>query len=250
MEPAVAGTEDIVYSLTGDTADPGSYALHVGEDFVGNTISGAWMIDWIMADITRRSLTSNTDVLALHAGAVSIDGAGVLLPAPPGHGKSTLTCGLVLHGFDLLSDEAALLRLDEPVIDPFPRPISLEEPSLDLLPGLRKRLARTYGAFLADRAFVAAEDLRSGSAGEPCIVRHVVLPKYVEGARTRLTPLAKAEALASMTAQCFNRRVVGGHTLEVLAAVLQHTTSHRLTMGDLPSAVAAIREITLGPQLA
>ena len=51
-----------------------------------------------------------------------------------------------------------------------------------------------------------------------------------------------------MTAQCFNRRVVGGRTLEVLAAVLEHSTSHRLTMGDLPSAVAAIRELASGPQ--
>ena len=234
---------DCVYSLTVQSDGFSSYALYFGEDPVDRTDSGAWMFDQIMVHVTERSLFQNRDVLALHAGAVSLGGTGVLLPAAAGHGKSTLTCGLVVDGFDFLSDEAALLSLDEPVVHPFPRPIALEPPSLEVLPGLRERLARTYGAFLGGRAFLAGEDLRAGSAGKPCRVRHVVLPEYVEGARTVLSSLGKAEALVEMTEQCFNRAAIGGPTLEVLGRVLEGSTCHRLTVGDLPAAVAAIRQL-------
>ena len=60
--------------------------------------------------------------LIIHAGVVEKNGMAVILPAPPGSGKSTLTAGLILSGWRLLSDELTLIDRKTGMIHPLPRP--------------------------------------------------------------------------------------------------------------------------------
>jgi hypothetical protein len=237
------GPVDAEYSLAVERRGAAPYALYFGDRMIQVAGSGAWMFDRVMADVTERALFANRKVVAVHAGAVSLGGAGVLLPATAGSGKSTLTCGLVIDGFDLLSDEAALIDPGDGTVWPFLRPIALERPSFDVLPGLFERLPDAYGSFSSGRVYLGADDLRAGSAGRHCSVRHVVLPRYRSGARTELVAIGRADALAEMTIGCFNRRAFGPSSVEVLASVLRDSTCHRMTIGDLPSAVHAIRTL-------
>ena len=59
--------------------------------------------------------------LLLHAGALEHDGRGVLLVGDSGAGKSTLVMELVRRGFRLLSDDIGAIRLDDGLLEPFPR---------------------------------------------------------------------------------------------------------------------------------
>lgn len=54
-------------------------------------------------------LSGGDFLLNMHAGVVAGPAGAILLPAPPGSGKSTLTAGLVAAGLDYFSDEVALL---------------------------------------------------------------------------------------------------------------------------------------------
>ena len=50
-------------------------------------------------------LAPSLGVIALHAGCVVRDGRAILLAAPSGAGKSTISLALALRGWSLLSDD-------------------------------------------------------------------------------------------------------------------------------------------------
>ena len=64
--------------------------------------------------------------LIIHAAVVERNGFALLLPAPPGSGKSTLCAGLIHHGWRLLSDELALIDPETATLQAIPRPVSLK----------------------------------------------------------------------------------------------------------------------------
>lgn len=61
----------------------------------------------------------------LHASAVAVGGAGLLIRGRTGAGKSTLALGLIARGAELVSDDRVILRAgdspgDRPVLEPPP----------------------------------------------------------------------------------------------------------------------------------
>jgi len=71
--------------------------------------------------------------LIIHAAVVEKQGLAAILPAPPGSGKSTLTAGLVLSGWRLLSDELTLIDRRTGLLHALPRPVSLKNQSIDVI---------------------------------------------------------------------------------------------------------------------
>jgi hypothetical protein len=68
-----------------------------------------------------------SELISLHAGALSRNGNGILLLGESGHGKSTLTLELVAnHGWDYLSDEVGLLDSRQ-IIHPFLKTVSCKQ---------------------------------------------------------------------------------------------------------------------------
>jgi hypothetical protein len=177
--------------------------------------------------------------LALHAAAASWHGHGIVMPAPPDSGKTTLVAGLVTAGCDYLTDEAAIIDPATGRLHPYPRSLWIEPASLAVIPGLDGRL-RTGREFVGSWYHTSPDDLRPGSIGEPCAVRLVAFPIYVEGAATELTPMTRSEALAHLIANSFNFERFGGRGLGILRDVVAGADCYRLSMGDLDAAVAAI----------
>ena len=75
-------------------------------------------------------------ILAVHAGAVEIDGLAVILAGPSGRGKSTLVVELVRGGAGLLSDECALVASDNRTILAYPRALHLRPHTVELIAAL------------------------------------------------------------------------------------------------------------------
>jgi hypothetical protein len=67
--------------------------------------------------------------VAFHAAMVADNDRGLLLCAPRESGKSTLSASLMVRGFELLTDEPALLHLDSGSVSSLPFPVSLKEGS-------------------------------------------------------------------------------------------------------------------------
>ena len=68
-----------------------------------------------------------------HASAVARDGVAVVFAADADSGKSTLATILVEAGFDYLTDEATAIDLDTGEVVGYPKPITLDPGSQQLL---------------------------------------------------------------------------------------------------------------------
>lgn len=181
--------------------------------------------------------------LLLHAGSVARGDAGLLLPAMPGSGKSTLTAALACHGYRLLSDEFGVLRIDDGALLAMLRPVALKNESIDLIrqrdpsavlgpsfPGTRKGTV----AHLAPRA--DAVDARH-AAVRP---RLVVFPQYERDAPTLIEPVPPTRTFARLVANSFNYDTLGPEGYEVLADLVAACPGYELRYGDLDAAIAEI----------
>lgn len=195
------------------------------------------LVDYLLWEVSVRAVQEEHGFLALHAGAVAYRGSGVLLPAPPDSGKTTLSAALTRAGFDYLSDEAALIDPADGWVHPFPRPLWMERPTVEKFPDL---LDRRPGA-VRPQYPVPPEELRAGSVGVPCPVRFVVAPSYRREATTALEPMSRGEAVVLLWENSFNLADFGRAGVELLTAVVRGAACYRLRMGDLDEAVRLVQ---------
>ena len=87
----------------------------------------------VMFELNSLARIPGRDALALHAGAVELDGKVLLVAGESGSGKSTLTAALVQRGARYLTDEVAVVHLPTGDVAPFPKPIDLAPASWTLL---------------------------------------------------------------------------------------------------------------------
>ena len=71
--------------------------------------------------------------LTVHAAVLERGGRVLMLPALSGSGKSTLCAALSQKSWRLFSDEVALIDLNNGLIHPAPRPISLKRDAIELI---------------------------------------------------------------------------------------------------------------------
>jgi hypothetical protein len=197
-------------------------------------------LDFILSDVNRMTFERlDGQFLAVHASAASLFGKGIVFPAPPDSGKTTLVAGLTAAGFEYLSEEMALFDR-EGSLHPFPRPLTMGAESVEAIPGLRERLPREIRDHRGPRWHVRPDDLRDGAMGAPCRVAHVVRPRYKRGGPTRLRPISRAEGMVVLFDNAFNFGVFGADGLAVLAHVLRDANCYELEIGDLETAVMLV----------
>lgn len=204
----------------------------------------AVIVEHLMWRLTRSALEDVEGEIAFHAGAVrGRDGDAVLLAAPGGSGKSTLTAGLVASGWDYLTDELTVLSASGETVEPFARPLCMSPAAVDLFPGLAERLSPELRSGRVAKLQVRPDDIRPGSIGTAGPVRAVVFPRYERGAKTLLQPLGRVATLVTLMHNTFNLAAAGQAGLDTLAALCRAAPGYRLVSGDLGEAVAAVERI-------
>lgn len=193
-----------------------------------------WGLNWCITSHCHNWITLHSAVLERH-------GRAVILPAPPGSGKSTLCAALMLHGWRLLSDEMALLDPRSGLLTASPRPISLKNASIDIM---RQRAPHAvFGPVAHDtmkgtvcHMQVSADS--SACAAELATPAWVVFPRYVPDAPLTLSPRAKADALVNLHRNSFNHHVHGRQGFETLADVVDRCDVFDLRYSQLDEALA------------
>jgi HprK-related kinase A len=193
-----------------------------------------WGMNWCVTSYAHNWLT-------IHSAVLEKDGHAVILPAPPGSGKSTLCAALMLDGWRLLSDEMALLDPTTGHLTPFPRPVSLKNESIDVI---RERAPSVATGPVARDTMkghvvhVKATDASHARSQVTAVPAWVVFPRFVHGSDLQVEVRPKSRALVELASNSFNHHVHGKQGFEMLADLVDRCPCFDFRYGDLDQALA------------
>lgn len=193
-----------------------------------------WGMNWCVTGHAHTWLTLHSAVLEKH-------GCSVLLPAPPGSGKSTLCAMLMLNGWRLLSDEMALLDPTSGLITPSPRPISLKNQSIALIRQMAPDAVIgpvAHDTMKGHVAHLKASDLSLAGADLCVPPAWVVFPKYELGTALKVTERAKSTSLLDLASNSFNHHIHGRAGFEALVRVVDRSDCFDLRYSQTVEALA------------
>ena len=187
--------------------------------------------------------------IVVHSATLEQAGRGLLMPAIPGSGKSTLCAALVARGWRLLSDEFALLDPSSGELVPVPRPIALKERSIDLIrqraPGwVFGPLTRNNEGQVVSYVRAPAESVSASRAR--ALPQLIVHPRYDAGSDTAVTPMSRAQAVLHLADNSFNYNFHGRTGFERLVEIADRAVAVRLRYSRLDEGVAAIEHAMAG----
>ncbi len=201
-----------------------------------------WGMNWCIASLVQHRLV-------LHAAALEQGGRAVLLPAPPGSGKSTLCAALAHNGWRLLTDESVLLDLDAGTVSGPARPVSLKNASIDVIRGfcpdarLNAPVHDTLKGTVSHMSPPQASVERAGEAAEPA---WVIFPQYRQGVPARLIERSPGECLTGLIDNAFNYAALGAQAFHGLGGLSDGVRSFDFVYGDLDEAMDVFQRLSDG----
>ena len=186
--------------------------------------------------------------VVIHAATLERGGRALLLPAPPGSGKSTLCAALMCRGWRLLSDEFALLDPQSRVLQPIPRPVALKGPSIALLKAwspdawLGPEVDNNEGERVAYLR-PPAESVRASAT--MAVPGWIVVPTFEAGAPPIVESMSRARALVHLADNSFNYNLHGRIGFECLASIADIAPCVTLRYSALEDGVQAVDRLAL-----
>ena len=194
------------------------------------------VLNWCVSMRTAR-------YLVFHAAVVERDGRAMIMPAPSGSGKNTLSAALMTRGWRLLSDEVTLLRPCDGRVQPNPRPISLKHNAIDRIAAFAReaRFSPRYdGTIKGTVAFLRADEASVSRAAERALPALVVRPRYQAGVATHLKPLEKADAFMWLAENSVNYYALMQTGFDTMARLVDACDAYELTYSDLDQGIGAV----------
>jgi HprK-related kinase A len=191
-----------------------------------------WGVNWCIAAHAHQ-------YLVIHAAVIERQGCAIVLPAPPGSGKSTLCAALVNRGWRLLSDELALYDMDSGLVFGMARPINLKNRSIPLIKDYSSNVVFTSSVPDTSKGTVALMKPPEGSVDQamtPVRPSYIVLPRYLAGADSSLQPYSKARTFMLIVEQSFNYHIQGMAGFQAVGQLLEGCSCLEFTYSSLEDA--------------
>jgi HprK-related kinase A len=199
-----------------------------------------WGLNWAIAAHCHQ-------YLIIHSAVVERNGGALLLPAPPGSGKSTLCAALVARGWRLLSDELALIDMETGQIVPLPRPISLKNQSIEVMrnfwpeSSMSEVVHKTIKGSVVHVRPPAPSVRQSDVHASP---RWIISPRFAAGQDARLEARSKSSAFMQLVENAFNYSTHGRVGFEALTGLVDQSECFEFTYdGELDAAVGIFDEL-------
>jgi hypothetical protein len=216
--------------------DPGRspHALYCGEALQIETSSLGVLARALLEQAAYHLSDRSQGGLLLHAAAVSRGEQCVLLPAPTGAGKTTLTAWLLHQEFGYLTDELVYVPRGFLDVVPFSRPLNVRAPTLQAL--------KTSGLDFAAPAFETLNGpaitlVRPVLHVGPPIARLslIVFPRYERDTAFRAERLSSAQAGLALIGCLVNARNLPGHGFAEVTRVVRETRACRVQYSNCES---------------
>ena len=196
----------------------------------------------VLRELTERGCRAAERLLVVHgAGLVVPDGAGLLLIAPGGSGKTTLAAALNAQGLPLLHDDVVPVTPDGDVLG-LGMPITLKAGSWPVLQALRPDLSDTP---IRERLGQPVRLLppRGQPVTRPVPLGALVFPRYLPGASLQIQQLTPESALQGLIEAEAVIRQLTQAKLERLARWVESAPAWSLSYSDLDSGLTGVRAI-------
>ena len=200
-----------------------------------------WGLNWCITAYSQH-------VLVLHAASVARGNRALIMPAPPGSGKSTLCAALVARGWRLLSDELTIIRLDTGLISGLARPINLKNRSIDVIRDFAPEVFLTESVHDTTKGTVAlmappAASVRDVS--QEAKPTWVVLPRYKAGSPSSLEPMQTGAAFLQIAENAMNYHVLGTLGFHATGRLVDQCRHYRYQYSDLNEAIARFDQLAV-----
>lgn len=192
-----------------------------------------WGLNWCVAAHSHQ-------YLIIHAAVIEKDGYAVLLPAPPGSGKSTLCAALINRGWRLLSDELALFDFHTGLVFGTARPVSLKNQSIDLIKSFEPTAVFTEPVNTDSKGMVALMKPPPESVArvsEPAYPKWVILPRYEPNVSPKLEQYSPTKTFLLIAEQSFNYDLHGYRGFQAIASLLDQCRCAKFTYSNLDDAI-------------
>lgn len=200
-----------------------------------------WGLNWCITGYCHT-------VLTIHAAVLERAGRVVIMPAPPGSGKSTLCAALLLSGWRLFSDEMALLDPATGMVFPAPRPVSLKNASIEIIRQLAPNAV--FGPIAYDTMKGTVTHMRVPSeclmrSAETALPGWVVFPRYEADAPASLRVRPKGDSFMQLAENCFNQNVHGRAGFAALSDLVERCDCYDFSYGRLDEAIEIFASLRL-----
>jgi hypothetical protein len=206
-------------------------------------LSGWWralplrfLLGWILARPGRHMV---------HAGAVGVDGRGVLIAGHGRAGKSTLAIGCVEAGMEFVGDDYVLLSTgDRPRVHAIYGTARLDPRSLARVPDLASGASFTE----EDKAVLDLAVLRPAQVPESLSVEAIVVPQVSDAERSQPRRTSGAVAFRALAlSTIFQAPIDGGEAMTLIGEIARSVPSYELQIGrDLSRSPELLTEILSG----
>ena len=199
-----------------------------------------WCLNWSIETRAHQYLT-------IHAAIVERSGAALILPAPPGYGKSTLTAALINRGWRLLSDELTLIDPIHGMAVPIARPVGLKNDSIQVIQSFLPNAVLGPLAFDRTKGTIAHLKPPRDSverAHERALPQWVIFPKFLAGSPAVLDTYPKPDGLLRLADSSFNYSQHGVRGFETLSTLLERCGCYEFSYGRLDDAIAVFDSLS------
>ncbi|MBK6469179.1 MAG: HprK-related kinase A [Betaproteobacteria bacterium] len=192
-----------------------------------------WGFNWVVA-------AGCSQWLNIHAACLERNGKALVLPAPPGSGKSTLCAALAFRGWRLLSDELTLLDPETYEVHGLARPINLKNDSIALIKAFAPEVV------WAPKAYDTVKGRVTHAAPPPDSVAHmrstaqprwIVFPRYVASSEPKLQEREKALTFAHLAQNAFNYTVHGERGFRAVGGLVAQCDCYEFEYSRLEDAI-------------
>jgi len=195
--------------------------------------SHAFLAEMLLGETGYNLADKSRGGLLFHAGGLTWDGKGLLLPGSIGAGKTTLTMWLALQGIGgraYLSDEMVFFPAGSHAMQTYTRPLNLKRPARAALENLFDFEAHANCIFSTSYGdLIPPELLNFAGPRDEVPVNLILFPRYAAESEFELKPLSKAQAGLALMECLVNARNLPEHGFREIARLARIVPAYKMS---------------------